>query len=96
MGNQQAVGMGGKCWRSFGAQPAISLRMFDGYVDHGTWKQLGVMPIADLQDGFRKYAGPGHWNDPDMLEVGNGMTVEEDQSAFFFVEYFGGSVDGRE
>ena len=24
------------------------------------------------------YAGPGHWNDPDMLEIGNGhMTMEE-------------------
>ena len=24
------------------------------------------------QDGLESYAGPGHWNDPDMLEVGNG------------------------
>jgi alpha-galactosidase len=24
------------------------------------------------QSGLEKYAGPGHWNDPDMLEVGNG------------------------
>jgi alpha-galactosidase len=24
------------------------------------------------QNGLEKYAGPGHWNDPDMLEVGNG------------------------
>jgi alpha-galactosidase len=24
------------------------------------------------QAGLAKYAGPGHWNDPDMLEVGNG------------------------
>jgi alpha-galactosidase len=24
------------------------------------------------QAGLSKYAGPGHWNDPDMLEVGNG------------------------
>ncbi len=24
------------------------------------------------------YAGPGHWNDPDMLEIGNGgMTADE-------------------
>jgi alpha-galactosidase len=28
------------------------------------------------------YAGPGHWNDPDMLEVGNGMTATQDQSEF--------------
>jgi alpha-galactosidase len=30
------------------------------------------------QAGLAKYAGPGHWNDPDMLEVGNGkMTLDE-------------------
>jgi alpha-galactosidase len=26
----------------------------------------------NLQSGREKYAGPGHWNDPDMLEIGNG------------------------
>jgi alpha-galactosidase len=30
------------------------------------------------QAGLSKYAAPGHWNDPDMLEVGNGgMNAEE-------------------
>jgi len=30
------------------------------------------------QNGLEKFAGPGHWNDPDMLEVGNGgMTNDE-------------------
>ena len=24
------------------------------------------------QNGLERFAGPGHWNDPDMLEVGNG------------------------
>jgi alpha-galactosidase len=28
--------------------------------------------IGFSQNGLEKYAGPGHWNDPDMLEVGNG------------------------
>ena len=28
--------------------------------------------IGFSQNGLQKYAGPGHWNDPDMLEVGNG------------------------
>jgi len=27
---------------------------------------------ADQNDAWWKYAGPGGWNDPDMLEVGNG------------------------
>jgi alpha-galactosidase len=34
--------------------------------------------IGFSQAGLAKYAGPGHWNDPDMLEVGNGgMTTDE-------------------
>jgi alpha-galactosidase len=41
-----------------------------------------VLGILDLQNGLRKYAGPGHWNDPDMLEVGNGMPVNEDRAHF--------------
>lgn len=41
-----------------------------------------VLDIIDLQNGLRKYAGPGHWNDPDMLEVGNGMSVNEDRAHF--------------
>ena len=33
--------------------------------------------------GLAKYAGPGHWNDPDMLEVGNGgMTTNEYRTEF--------------
>ena len=28
--------------------------------------------IGFSQDGLGKFAGPGHWNDPDMLEIGNG------------------------
>jgi alpha-galactosidase len=34
--------------------------------------------IGFSQAGLSKYAAPGHWNDPDMLEVGNGgMNVDE-------------------
>jgi alpha-galactosidase len=34
--------------------------------------------IGFSQAGLSRYAGPGHWNDPDMLEVGNGgMTLDE-------------------
>ncbi|MDI5972588.1 alpha-galactosidase [Streptomyces sp. SL13] len=32
--------------------------------------------------GLAQYAGPGAWNDPDMLEVGNGMSFTEDRSEF--------------
>ena len=34
--------------------------------------------IGFSQAGLERYAKPGHWNDPDMLEVGNGgMNVDE-------------------
>ncbi|XP_042012460.1 alpha-galactosidase-like [Salvia splendens] len=39
--------------------------------------------LADQNDRWAKYAGPGGWNDPDMLEVGNGgMSSEEYRSHF--------------
>jgi alpha-galactosidase len=34
--------------------------------------------IALTQAGLSKYAGPGHWNDPDMLEVGNGKLTHDE------------------
>lgn len=48
----------------------------------GSWSALGVLRILDKQVGLRKYAGPGHWNDMDMLEVGMGMTQDEDRAHF--------------
>ncbi len=30
------------------------------------------------QAGLEKFAGPGHWNDPDMLEIGNGGMGEDE------------------
>ena len=35
-----------------------------------TWDRMSVIGFS--QNGLEKFAGPGHWNDPDMLEVGNG------------------------
>jgi alpha-galactosidase len=32
----------------------------------------------DLQDKLHEYAAPGHWNDPDMLEIGNGRMTDEE------------------
>ncbi len=56
--------------------------IFDGIADHKTWQSWGVLQIIDAQKSIRQYAGPGHWNDPDMLEVGNGMKVNEDRAHF--------------
>jgi alpha-galactosidase len=37
-----------------------------------------MVSIVDQQVGLEAYSGPNAWNDPDMLEVGNGgMTTEE-------------------
>jgi alpha-galactosidase len=42
-----------------------------------------MLDIVDLEAELYSYAGPGHWNDPDMLEVGNGgMTDAEYRSHF--------------
>jgi alpha-galactosidase len=34
--------------------------------------------IGRSQAGLAKFAGPGHWNDPDMLEVGNGKLTHDE------------------
>jgi alpha-galactosidase len=39
--------------------------------------------ILSQQEGLQSYAGPGHWNDPDMLEVGNGkLNLAENRTHF--------------
>ncbi len=68
----------GQLWRSTGdIGPA-----FTETVAKNGWKPLSVLNILDRQDSIRQYAGPGHWNDPDMLEVGNGMKYNEDKAHF--------------
>ncbi|MGH9605020.1 MAG: glycoside hydrolase family 27 protein [Terracidiphilus sp.] len=50
-------------------------------VDGNLWRTTGdinptwgrIYDILEEQAGLARYAGPGHWNDPDMLEVGNGI-----------------------
>ena len=34
------------------------------------WDSMALAGFG--QNGLERYAGPGHWNDPDMLQVGNG------------------------
>lgn len=47
------------------------------------WGGLGIVDIIDKQADLWRYAGPGHWNDPDMLELGNkGLTRDENISHF--------------
>jgi len=49
---------------------------------YGNWSAWGIWPIINMRKDIRKYSGPGHWNDFDMMEVGNGMTDSEDRVHF--------------
>lgn len=56
---------------------------FDGRFDGDRWgNQIGWSNIIDKQVGLEKYAGPGQWNDPDMLAVGIGMPINESRAHF--------------
>ena len=45
------------------------------------WQSM--VGIIDVNGNLAAYAGPGHWNDPDMLEVGNcGMSINEYRAHF--------------
>jgi hypothetical protein len=41
-----------------------------------------ILKIIDLNADLYKYASPGHYNDMDMLQVGRGMSYEEDKTHF--------------
>src|SRR5256886_5426072 len=41
-----------------------------------------LLSIFHQNVGLASFAGPGGWNDPDMLEVGNGMSFTEDRAEF--------------
>jgi alpha-galactosidase len=68
----------GQLWRTTGDIYPV----FDGIKIMGNWHANGIMTNVDLQDTLNRFAGPGHWNDPDMLEVGNGMSSSEDRTHF--------------
>jgi alpha-galactosidase len=65
----------GNLWRTTGD-------IFDCWDCKKEWS-TGWLVILDQQVGLESFAGPGHWNDPDMLEVGNGgMSTTEYRSHF--------------
>jgi alpha-galactosidase len=66
----------GNLWRTTGD-------IVDKWDHKEKWGGNGVVQILDLEDGLESYAGPGHWNDPDMLEVGNGgLNLTESRAHF--------------
>jgi alpha-galactosidase len=63
-----APSVGGNAWRTTGdVQP--------------TW--VSIYAIINSQAGLAPYSGPNHWNDPDMLEVGNGKLTLADNRTHF-------------
>ena len=63
-----APALGGNLWRTTGD---ITPR----------WDR--IYAILSQQEGLEAYAGPGHWNAPDMLEVGNGkLSLDENRAHF--------------
>lgn len=47
------------------------------------WGGVGVLDIIDIMADLYPYAGPGHWNDAEMLEVGNGGMNKEEYKTHF-------------
>jgi alpha-galactosidase len=58
--------VGGNLWRTTGDI-------------NDTWDRMADIGFGQL--GLAKYAAPGHWNDPDMLEVGNGGMTDTEYRA---------------
>jgi len=73
--------VGGNLWRTTGD-------IQDRWAGKKEWSpgnccSNGMLDIVDENEPLYSAAGPGHWNDPDMLEVGNGgMTTTEYRSHF--------------
>ena len=68
----------GHLWRTTGD----IINCWDCTVSHGTWISSGILPILDKQTAMRVANGPDHWNDPDMMEVGNLPTLGENRAHF--------------
>ncbi|MFZ5551224.1 MAG: glycoside hydrolase family 27 protein [Pseudomonadota bacterium] len=65
----------GHLWRTTGD-------IYDAWEGQKDWSH-GMTNILDMQVERAAHAGPNGWNDPDMLEVGNGgMTTTEYESHF--------------
>jgi alpha-galactosidase len=73
--------VGGNLWRTTGD-------IQDRWAGKREWSpgnccSNGMLDIVDENEPLYSHAGPGHWNDPDMLEVGNGgMTNTEYRTHF--------------
>lgn len=69
----------GNLWRTTGD----IFDKWEGTKPNGGGSSLGMVNVLDQQAGLETFAGPGHWNDPDMLEVGNGGMTDNEYRAHF-------------
>jgi alpha-galactosidase len=65
----------GNLWRTTGDV----IDHWEGKYDY-SW---GVATIADMNEPLWPHAGPGHWNDADMLEIGNGGLSDDEYRSHF-------------
>jgi len=68
----------GNLWRTTGD-------IWDSFdkTDKEHWWAHTVASIVDQNEPLWPFAGPGHWNDPDMLEVGNGGMSDAEYRSHF-------------
>jgi alpha-galactosidase len=61
--------------------PTIANMWRIGFDINASWSSM--IGLVDQDANLSSYAGPGHWNDPDMLEVGNnGLSDTEGRTHF--------------
>ncbi|KAM7271147.1 hypothetical protein ACFE04_030361 [Oxalis oulophora] len=63
----------------WGAKVGNSWRTTNDITDN--WDTM--LSIIDMNDVYAEYARPGGWNDPDMLEVGNGGMTKSEYTVHF-------------
>ena len=61
--------------------PTIANMWRIGFDINASWSS--VVGLVDQNVNLYSYAGPGHWNDPDMLEVGNSGLSDTEGRAHF-------------
>jgi alpha-galactosidase len=62
--------------------PAVGANLWRTMGDIGdSWKSMDEIGFS--QDRLAEYAAPGHWNDPDMLEIGNGGMTDTEYRTHF-------------
>ena len=66
----------GHLWRT---TPDI-INCFDG---RNIWGGMGILQIIDRMAAVGSFSGPGHWNDADMLQVGNGKLSPAEERLHF-------------